>query len=887
MEYIIMGDYVIMNDYQEISSGKIHKKNKKKQSTGAKVPKRKWLYRILLFMIVSGFLMFLTGAITLCGVYFYYSRDLPKISSLDDYHPKIITNVYADDGRKIAEFFEERRIVVPLEDMPKQLLQAFISAEDSRFYQHKGIDIVSIFRAFFKNLEAGTIVQGGSTITQQVTKSFLLTSERTYERKIREAILAYQIDQRLQKDEILYLYLNQIYLGHGAYGVEAAAQNYFNKSVNDLNLAECAILAGLPQAPSKYSPFYHYEKAKARQIYVLNQMVDKGYITKEQAAEAIEYKMDIKPRVNLYIEEIPYYTEYVRNYIEKKYGREVLYTQGLEITAAVNVDLQKAAREEIEKGLRELDKRQGYRGPLKQLKKEAFESFLAKNQKELPDTGIQKDLMIQGLVVGVNSSKVSVRIGKAMGYIPFDDMKWARKPNPKRYPYYIRHPKYALSVGDVILVRCVEYEKDAELWQLSLEQEPIAQSAMLCIEADTGYVMSMVGGRDFKKSQFNRALQSKRQPGSAFKPIVYAAALDRGPSSILTDNSFAQMEEAGVPLELLRGLERLKDLEYHTEKHLLEDVNEFVDLEKESPLWEIIRECIDKKEKKYTPASMIIDTAIVYEEKKRHFKWRPKNYEKEFFGPTLLRDALTLSRNVVTIKLLQEIGVDYVIDYAKKFGITSPINRDLSIALGSSGLSLLEIVRAYAVFCNGGELIEPIFIKQVKDRNGKIIEQNLTKKERVIEKSTAYCMTSMMKSVVEHGTAKRVKELKRPVAGKTGTTNNLYDAWFVGYTPKYVTGVWVGLDKEGSLGAGETGSRAASPIWLEYMKRMMEKKPVRVFSIPEGVEFATIDKKTGLLAIPESKETIYECFKEGTAPKEYSPRPNLINDQSEFFKQNM
>jgi penicillin-binding protein 1A len=284
---------------------------------------------------------------------------------------------------------------------------------------------------------------------------------------------------------------------------------------------------------------------------------------------------------------------------------------------------------------------------------------------------------------------------------------------------------------------------------------------------------------------------------------------------------------------------------------------------------------------------MIIDTAIVYEEKKRHFTWRPKNYEKEFFGPTLLRDALTLSRNVVTIKLLQDIGVDYVIDYAKKFGITSPINRDLSIALGSSGLSLLEIVKAYAVFCNGGELVSPIFIKQVKDRNGRVLEHNIPDKARVIEKSTAYCMTSLMKSVVEHGTAKRVKELHRPVAGKTGTTNNLYDAWFVGYTPKYVTGVWVGLDKEGSLGAGETGSRAASPIWLEYMKRMMEGKPVRVFSIPEGVEFATIDKETGLLAIPESKETIYECFKEGTAPKKSTPRPNLINDQSEFFKQNM
>lgn len=880
----------MMDDFQEISTGKHNKKNVKKDNKKS-VPlpssKRKWIYRILLFCVCSGLGMFLLGLCSLCGVYYYYSRDLPKISSLDDYHPKIITNVYANDGRKIAEFFEERRIVVPLDEMPKQLLQAFIAAEDSRFYQHKGIDIVSIFRAFFKNLEAGTIVQGGSTITQQVTKSFLLTSERTYERKIREAILAYQIDQRLEKNEILYLYLNQIYLGHGAYGVEAAAQNYFNKSVNDLNLAECAILAGLPQAPSKYSPFHHFKKAKARQIYVLNQMVDKGFISKEQAATAIEFEMDIKPRKNLYIEEIPYYTEYIRSYVEKKYGRDRLYTQGLQINAAVNVDFQKFARDEIEIGLRDLDKRQGYRGPLKNLKKENFESFLAETEKLLGETGIQKNIIIQGLVVELNRKKVSVRFGKHVGYIPFDNMKWARKPDSKRYPYSIKHPKYALKIGDVILIRCIEYEKDAEIWQLSLEQEPIAQSALLCMEAETGNVLSMIGGRDFKSSQFNRAIQSRRQPGSAFKPIVYSAALDRGPSYVLTDDSFVQMEDQGIPLELLRGLERLKDLEYHLEEKLLEDVNDFIDLETDSPLWDVIRDCIDQKEKHFTPASMIVDTAIVYEEKERHFKWRPKNYEKEFFGPTLLRDALTLSRNVVTIKLLQDIGVDYIIDYARKFGITSNINRDLSIALGSSGMSLLEIVRTYAVFCNGGELVEPIFITKITDRDGKILELNQPNRKRIIDKSTAYCMTSMMKSVVEHGTAKRVKELKRPVAGKTGTTNNLYDAWFVGYTPRFVTGVWVGLDKEGSLGAGETGSRAATPIWLGYMKRMMEEKPVKVFSVPEGVVFATIDKETGLLAIPESKETIYECFKEGTAPKDYSPRPNLMNDQSEFFKQNM
>jgi penicillin-binding protein 1A len=877
-----MSEYEIKNDFQVISETK---KEKTKQPLGSK--KRKWLYRLLLFGIFSCLGMFVLGVCTVLGVYFYYSKDLPKINSLNDYHPQIITNVYAKDGRKIAEFFKERRIVVELDKIPNQLINAFIAAEDSRFYKHKGIDIISIFRAFFKNLEAGTIVQGGSTITQQVTKSFLLSAERTYERKIREAILAYKIERYLEKDEILYLYLNQIYLGHGAYGVEAAAQNYFNKSVKDLNLAECAILAGLPQAPSKYSPFYHFEKAKARQIYVLNQMVDKQFITKEEAAAAIEYELNIMPRKNLYIEEVPYYTEYVRSYIEEKYGRDMLYTQGLEIETSVNLDLQKIAREEIDNGLRAIDKRQGYRGPVKRIKKENFESFFAKSQKELPETGIQKDLMTRGLVVKVEKSKVTVRIGSYMGYIPFDDMKWARKPNPKRYPYNIRHPKEALKTGDVILVRCVAYEKDAKLWQLSLEQDPVVQAALLCIEAQTGNVISMIGGWDFKKSQFNRAIQSRRQPGSAFKPFVYSAALDRGPSLTLSDDSFEKMEELGMPLALLRGLDNLKNLEYYREDKLIEDINKTIDLETDSPMWGIIRESIDKVEKNYTPASMIVDTAIVYEEKKRHFKWEPKNYEKEFFGPTMLCDALTHSRNVVTIKLLQDIGVDYVIEYAQKFGITSKINRDLSIALGSSGVSLLEIVRGYTAFCNGGELVKPLFIRKIKDRNGTILEENRPQKQRIIDTSTAYLMTSMMKSVVDHGTATRVKELKRPVAGKTGTTNHLFDAWFVGYTPKYVTGVWVGYDKEQSMGAGETGSRAAVPIWLAYMKRMMEPLQVNVFKAPPGIEFATIDKDTGLLAIPESKETRFQCFKVGTVPDKYSPRPNIINDQSDFFKENM
>ena len=386
-------------------------------------------------------LMFLGAAATF-GVFFYLSRDLPKISSLKDYHPSVITTVVSDDNQKIAEFYKERRIVVPLEDIPKQLQQAFISAEDARFYKHQGIDLISIVRAFFKNLEAGAIVQGGSTITQQVTKSFLLTPERSYERKIKEAILAYRIDKTFSKEDILYLYLNQIYLGHGAYGVEAAAENYFGKSVKELNLAECAMMAGLPQAPSRYSPFHYPEKAKQRQIYVLNRMVAEGYITDVEASEAINTALDIQPRRNWYLEKVPVYTEHIRRYVEKKYGEDALYTQGLKIYAAVNVEMQKTARSQIQKGLKDLDRRQGYRGPLRQLKTEEIEPFSQELEKERALQPLAPGVTTQAVVIDVDdkADKVTVRMGSQRGVIDLDDMRWARKPNPEVAYYQARSP---------------------------------------------------------------------------------------------------------------------------------------------------------------------------------------------------------------------------------------------------------------------------------------------------------------------------------------------------------------------------------------------------------------------------------------------------------------
>jgi penicillin-binding protein 1A len=791
--------------------------------------KRRFFPKLVLWLFMLGFFVAILGALASVGVYFYISKDLPRIKSLTEYHPSIITNVYSDDGRKIAEFFKERRIIKPLDEMPAALINAFIAAEDSRFYKHKGIDFYSIVRAFFKNLEAGTIVQGGSTITQQVTKSFLLTPERSYTRKLKEAILAYRIDKAFNKDEILYLYLNQIYLGHGAYGVEAAAENYFGKTVKDLNLAECAILAGLPQAPSKYSPFKYPERAKQRQIYVLNRMVDEGYISNIEATEAINTVVEIKPRRNWYIEEIPYYTEQVRRYVEEKYGRDALYAQGLKIYTAASIEMQKIARQEIEKGLYELDKRQGFRGPLKILAPEEIETFSRTIQSELNDNPLQAGQTVKGVVVKVDDKNktVTVRIGNFLGQIALEDMEWARKPNLEiaYYETKVKHPSEALAAGDVILVKVKEKKEDSDLWQLALEQEPVAQAALLCIEAETGFIKAMVGGRDFRDSQFHRALQSRRQPGSAFKPIIYAAALD---------------------------------------KHF-----------------------DDEPERFYTPASVIIDSPIVFEDQERDFTWKPRNYKERFFGPTLMRDALAKSRNVVTIKILHDIGIDYAIEYARKLGITSDLAKDLSIALGSSGVSLLELTKAYSVFANQGYLIEPVFITKIVDREGNVLEEAAPVRTKVIEKTTAYLMTHMLEGVVKYGTGWRVKALNRPVAGKTGTTNNLFDAWFMGYTPQYITGTWVGFDNEAPLGKSETGSRAASPIWLGFMKRILEDKPPKIFEVPEGIVFTKIDAETGLLPIPESKESVFVAFKEGTEPTEYTKRPGDIADTGEFFKKDL
>ncbi len=646
--------------------------------------------RSVLGIIIIVFLVVFVGA-ALAGsslLYYVLLKELPSIAALKDYRPSITTRVYADNGELIDEFFLEDRKVIKYEEIPKIVIQAFVAAEDARFFQHKGFDMQSMSRAFFKNIEAGRIVQGGSTITQQVAKVLYLSPEKSYIRKIKEALLAYKIDKYLTKEEIITLYLNHIYLGHGTYGIEAASQGYFGKSARDLTLAEAALLAGLPKAPSSYSPYLHPDRAYQRQAYVLSRMLEDKYISKKEKDLAVATKLrfrSIKPKDKI----APYFIENVRRYVQEKYGRDVLYREGLEVYTTLNIQMQKAARDAVEQGLKEIEERQSYE---------------------------------KGLV----------------------------------------------------------------------------QGALFAMDPKSGAIRSIVGGRDFNRSEFNRATQSRRQPGSAFKPIIYTAAFDKG----------------------------------------------------------------------MTPSTLIVDSPIVYPDTSRpDGLWKPKNFDEKFLGPTTLHNALVQSRNIITIKVLEEIGIDYATAYAANMGITSPIPRNLSIALGTSGVTLQELVRAYGVLANEGKRVQPFFIKKIVDRTGHVFEEAQPKVEQVIDPRIAFMTSYVMQDVVESGTGQRVKRLGRPVAGKTGTTDDTRDAWFLGFTPTLVAGVWVGFDQERPLGRLEVGGRAAAPIWLYFAEKALERMPVEVFPIPEGIVFVKVDPKTGTPARFWTKGARFEAFLEGTTPE--------------------
>ncbi|MCK5341706.1 MAG: PBP1A family penicillin-binding protein [Desulfobulbaceae bacterium] len=664
-------------------------KTNKKQSAKSRPQARVWNWthvHLIFYQLVIAFFL----SLSIVGVlYLYISLDIPDISSLAGYRPAVTTVILDDQGEVVERVFSKNRTIVPLSKMPDTLAQAFVAAEDARFYQHSGVDVWSILRALIHNIKKGGRGQGGSTITQQVARSLLLSPEKTYTRKIKEAILAYRIDKALSKEEILHIYLNEIYLGEGAYGVEAAAQVYFGKSVGKLNLAEISILAGLPQAPSRYSPFKHYKLAKKRQIYVLNRMAEDGYITPTSARTAYKTSLFWGPPFRV-AKESRYYLQHVKNYVVRKYGSTRFRSGGLTIYTVLDRDLQKEAAKAVRNGVASWRKR--HRG--------------------------------------------------------------AAKESP--------------------------------------------QAALVAMEVRTGNVKAVAGGTDFSRSQFNRATQARRQPGSAFKPLIYAAAL-----------------EAGL-----------------------------------------------------TPATLLVDEPIQLPGAESGRLWEPRNFSGTFQGLTTLRDGLVYSGNIVTIKLLQEVGIRQVVDLAKDMGISAKISPDLSLALGSSGLSLMDLTAAYAVFAGKGRYLRPTFVRKIVDRDGKVLEENRPSPERALDSLTAFQVTHLLKRVIEEGTGKRARGLFAPSAGKTGTTDSNMDAWFIGFTPTLATGVWLGFDEKNSLGEKETGGRAAAPVWLDFMKKAEKYLDTEDFEVPEGITMLPMNNETGEVLTRETADTHWEAFRRDSLPVE-------------------
>ena len=788
---------------------RVSKKRAKKRG------KRGWTLYLIYAFILSIFIPLLSGVL----LFLYYSKHLPDFKPLKERNLNANSIVYSEEDEVVGKFLMDNRIPISYERIPKHLVQAFIAAEDADFFQHKGIDYKGIARAIFKNLMAGRIVQGGSTITQQVTKTFFLTPKRSFLRKLKEVAYAFGLERNLTKEEILNLYLNNIYLGNGAYGVEAASESYFNKRTEQLNLSEMAMLAGLVKAPSRYSPVNNLKRAKDRQTYVLTRMAELGFISQEQKDRTVRTPLKIQSRESAYFSKAPYFTEFIRQQVERKYGKEKLYQEGLRIYTSLDLSLQRVAQRSVEMGLRELDKRQGFRGPIHTLSQKEAKAIPMKKRGAL--NPLAQNEVFEGIILSKDDSKkiYTVWVEDRKGILPFSEMVWALhiKATPHYAPEKVKTPSDLLNTGDVVHVKVKESPKKDQPLLLSLEQEPLVQGALVCIDPQTGYIKAMVGGRDFSESQFNRATHSRRQPGSAFKPMIYAAALEKG----------------------------------------------------------------------YTPSTILMDSPIEYSDHDGGTYWAPKNYDKNFMGPITFRNALAHSRNVVTVKILEDVGVGYALKFIKKLGIESPIKRDLSIALGTSGVSMLELTGAFSVFANGGERVKPIFIKKIVTMKGEVLEEKYpyveleekeeeeetpeppspVQKERAISPQNAFIMTYLLQGVVQHGTGQRAKVLGRPIAGKTGTSSDYADAWFIGYTPSLLTTVWVGFDDKTSLGKDETGARAALPIWNSFMGHALGNTPVQTFKPPPGITLTKVNIETGLPTNEDSKETIIEAFIEGSVPE--------------------
>lgn len=739
--------------------------------------------KVIIFVVIA--LIAVTGGASY-AVITSVRHDLPQISSLKNYKSPIGTQVFSEDDHLIGRIKVDRGIFVPISQMPDSLKKAVVAIEDARFYEHGGLDYHGIARAMVKDILSLSFKQGGSTITQQLAKVLFLTPEKSISRKLKEMMLAHDIEEKLTKNEILELYLNKIYFGHGAYGVEMAARTFFGKHVGDLTLAESAMIAGVIRSPQGYSPYNDMATAKRRQDLVLKRMAEERLITRGQEAVAMAQPLVLKDlREN---EDVaPYLVDQIRIYLEKKYGAEKVYMEGLNVKTAIDYRMQVAANRAVESGVRELDKREGWRGPL--AKKDPKEVGKLLGGKPAKASSFQPGEIVTATVLRLEDKGAVIMTRSGKGYLPWAYMKWAagRDKNKKK-------PSDILKSGYVIEVKPRRFIKGKGL-AFSLEQEPVSQAALVAIDPYEGKVKALVGGVDFQASEFNHATMARRQPGSAFKPIVYAVAMENG----------------------------------------------------------------------FTPASIIDDEPRSYD----NGAWKPENYDREFYGPTRLRDALVFSRNVVTIELLNEIGVQKVIDLATKLGMSGPFARNLTLALGSGSATPLELTSAYCAFANGGYDISPLTILRVTDRRGRVLEEHESPHKEVMSPETAYQVTSMLEDAVQRGTGRLAASLGRPVAGKTGTTNDYKDAWFVGYTPNLVTGVWVGNDDDKSLGHGESGARAALPIWVRFMAPATAAYPPDDFTVPDDMDFVQIDAATGLLPTAASEKVITEVFKKGTEPTQY------------------
>ncbi len=766
---------------------------------------------LLLMLICSAF-----------GFYIFkkYSENLPDYEQLKNYTPPITTRLYAADGSLLSEYSKEKRVFAPIDIIPKHLINAFLAAEDSNFYKHSGIDPFAIFRTSVKNglslLRGDESVGGASTITQQVVKNLLLSRERTLQRKVKEAILAFRISQTFTKEQILELYLNQIYLGSGAYGVAAAAQVYFNKSIEELSIEEDALLATLPKAPSKLDPRKNIEKAKARRDWVIGRMIEEGFITQAEGEAAIEKPIVIKQADSEEFVKAEFFSDSVKKELTELYGSDDVFENGIVVRTTLDTNLQRIAVKAFEAGIEDYDQKHGYRGALGKI------DSTGKWQEELQKFNVKKiykDSWRRAVVISVAKDNATVGVENGeLGTISISTMKWARKHlSIDSLGPVVKKVADVLTIGDVILV-----EKTGKGDGYLLRQIPEVNGAFLAMDPHTGRVLAMTGGYVDAANQFNRATQAMRQPGSTMKPFGYIAALENG----------------------------------------------------------------------MTPATVIMDEEITLNQGFGLPPYRPTNYSGEFYGPNTLRAGLEQSRNVTTVRMADQIGLDKVVDVVKRFGVNDDPQKIYSLVLGSTETSLLRLVTAYSMMANGGKKVTPSMIEKIQDRNGVTIYRrdkrkceycmisdangNIEKdinsvtipflddsKEQVTDSATAYQITSMLQGVVERGTAARAKAIGKIIAGKTGTTNSSYDSWFVGFSPDLVAGVYVGFDTPKSLGSNETGSSVALPVFIDFMKQALKDTPSTPFRVPSSVKFVKVDRATGKFpsASTPKERVFFEAFK--------------------------